>query len=104
MPEAPEINVGDQDVGGTALVLFTSGITSLIKACPRLNNTIAAICHSAALGSELDDNRKSCNVMPMFHLGGIIESLIIWAVEGTVISPSKQLDAQSTLEAFEREE
>ena len=103
MPEAPEINVEDQDMEGTALVLFTSGTTSLTKACPHSNKTIAAICHSAALNFELDENRKSCNVMPMFHLGGVIESLPIWAVGGTVVYPSKQFDAQSTLEAIERE-
>lgn len=103
MPDAPGTKVEDQDIEGTALVLFTSGTTSLTKACPHSNKTIAAICHSAALNFELDENRKSCNIMPMFHLGGVIESLPIWAVGGTVVYPSKQFDAQSTLEAIERE-
>ena len=88
---------------GTVLVLFTSGTTSLPKSCPHSNKTIAAMCHSEALNFELDENRKSCKVMPMFHLGGVIESLPIWAVGGTVIYPSGQFDAQSTLEAIERE-
>lgn len=103
MPDAPETKVEDQDMEGTALVLFTSGTTSLTKACPHSNKTIAAICNSAALNFELDENTKTCNVMPMFYLGGVIESLPIWAVGGTVVYPSKQFDAQSTLEAIERE-
>lgn len=103
MPDAPETKVEDQDMESTALVLFTSGTTSLPKGCPHSHKTIAAICHSTALNFELDENRKSCNVMPMFHLGGVIESLPIWAVGGTVVYPSKQFDAQSTLEAIERE-
>lgn len=103
MPDAPETKVEDQDMEDTALVLFTSGTTSLPKGCPHSNKTIAAICQSAALNFELDESRKSCNVMPLFHLGGVIESLPIWAVGGTVVYPSKQFDAQSTLEAIERE-
>lgn len=103
VPDTPATKVEDQDMEGTALVLFTSGTTSLTKACPHSNKTIAAICHSAALNFELNETRKSCNVMPMFHLGGVIESLPIWAVGGTVVYPSKQFDAQLTLEAIERE-
>ena len=103
MPDAPETKAEDQDMEDTALVLFTSGTTSLPKGCPHSNKTIAAICQSAALNFELDESRKSCNVMPLFHLGGVIESLPIWAVGGTVVYPSKQFDAQSTLEAIERE-
>ena len=103
MPEAPETKIDDQDMEDIALVLFTSGTTSLPKGCPHSNKTIAAICHSAARNFELDENRKSCNVMPAFHLGGVIESLPIWAVGGTVVYPSEQFDAQSTLEAIERE-
>ena len=103
MPDAPENKVEDQDMEDTVLVLFTSGTTSLPKGCPHSNKTIAAICHSAALNFKLDENRKSCNVMPMFHLGGVIESLPIWAVGGTVVYPSEQFDARSTLEAIERE-
>ena len=103
MSDAPETKVEHQDMESTALVLFTSGTTSLPKGCPHSNKTIAAMCHSAALNFELDENRKSCNVMPMFHLGGVIESLPIWAVGGTVVYPSEQFDGQSTLEAIERE-
>ena len=104
IPDGPGTKVEHEDMEGTALVLFTSGTTSLPKGCPHSNKTITAICHSAALNFELDENRKSCNVMPMFHLGGVIESLPIWAVGGTVVYPSKQFDAQSTLDAIEREE
>ena len=103
MSDVPETKAEDQDIDDTAFVLFTSGTTSMPKGCPHSNRTIAAICYSAALNFGLDDNRKSCNVMPMFHLGGVIESLPIWAVGGTVVFPNKQLDAQSTLEAIERE-
>ena len=102
-PDAPETKVEDQGMDDTALVLFTSGTTSLPKGCPHSNRTIAAMCHSAAINFDLDENRKSCNVMPMFHLGGVIDSLPIWAVGGTVVYPNKQFDARSTLEAIERE-
>lgn len=101
--DAPETEVEDQNMDNTALILFTSGTTSMPKGCPHSNGTIAGICHSAALNFELDENRKSCDVMPIFHLGGVIESLPIWAVGGTVVFPNKQFDAQSTLEAIERE-
>ncbi|MCJ1460939.1 hypothetical protein MMC28_011321 [Mycoblastus sanguinarius] len=103
MRDAPVTKVEDQDMNDTALVIFTSGTTSLPKACPHSNRTIAAICHSAAINFELNENQRSCNVMPIFHLGGVIESLPIWAVGGTVVYPNKHFDAQSTLEAIERE-
>ncbi|MCJ1299001.1 hypothetical protein MMC08_001792 [Hypocenomyce scalaris] len=103
MRHPPVTKVEGQDMSDTALVIFTSGTTSLPKGCPHSNTTIAAICHSAAINFELNENRKSCNVMPMFHLGGVIESLPIWAVGGTVVYPNKQFDAQSTLETIERE-
>lgn len=104
MADASKPKVANQGMDDTALILFTSGTTSLPKGCPHSNRTIAAICHSAALNFELDENRKSCNVMPLFHLGGVIESLPIWTVGGTVVYPNKQFDAQSTLEAIEREQ
>ena len=104
-PRVPKVpKVGDQGMGDTTLILFTSGSTSLPKGCPHSNRSIAAICNSAALNFELDENRKSCNVMPLFHLGGVLESLPIWTVGGTVVYPDKQFDAQSTLEAIEREQ
>ena len=103
MSDVSETKVKDQDIEDTALVLFTSGTTSMPKGCPHSHRTIAAICYSAALNFGLDENRKSCNVMRMFHLGGVIESLPIWAVGGTVVFPSQQFHAQSTLEAIERE-
>lgn len=103
LQDAPEAEVEDQNMDDTAFVLFTSGTTSMPKGCPHSNSTIAAICHSAALNFELDENRKSCNVMPIFHLGGVIESLPIWAVGGTVVFPNGQFNARSTLEAIERE-
>lgn len=104
MPHAPKLKAGDQGMDDTALIVFTSGTTSLPKGCAHSNRTIAAMCHSAALNFELDENRKSCNVMPLFYLGGVIESLPIWTVGGTVVYPNKQFDAQSTLEAIEREQ
>ena len=103
MPEAPETRFEEQDMDDIALVLFTSGTTSLSKGCPHSNRTIVAMCQVAAMNFELDETRKSCNVMPMFHLGGFIDSLPIWAVGGTVVYPNKQFDAQSTLDAIERE-
>ncbi len=103
-PDAPKPKVGDQGMDDTALIVFTSGTTSLPKGCPHSNRTIAALCHSAALNFELDENRKSCNVMPMFHLGGVVESLPIWTVGGTVVFPNNQFDARSTFEAIEREQ
>ena len=103
MPDASEIEMEDQDMDDTALVLFTSGTTSLPKGCPHSNRTIVAMCHSAAVNFELDENRKSCNVMPIFHLGGVVESLPMWAVGGTLVFPNKQFDTQSTLDAIERE-
>lgn len=85
MPDAPGIKVEDQDMDTTAFVLFSSGTASVPKCWLHSNRTIAAICDSVALISELDEDWMLCSVMPMFHLGGLIESLPIWTAGGIVV-------------------
>jgi acyl-CoA synthetase (AMP-forming)/AMP-acid ligase II/thioesterase domain-containing protein/acyl carrier protein len=80
------IGSGARDNGGAALLLFTSGTTSRPKLVPI---TEAALVHSAAqvsTGLGLTDRDRCLNVMPLFHVHGLVAGLLAsLAAGGSVI-------------------
>jgi acyl-coenzyme A synthetase/AMP-(fatty) acid ligase len=55
-----------------ALVLFTSGTTGNKKLVPHCLGDILTAAVTIALSWELDSSDVNCNLMPLFHVGGII--------------------------------
>jgi len=69
VPAAP---VAPED---TALVLHTSGTTSRPKIVPLSHANVAASAHNIARSLALTDADHCLNVMPLFHIHGLIAAL-----------------------------
>ncbi|KAL8703643.1 MAG: hypothetical protein Q9201_003181 [Fulgogasparrea decipioides] len=101
--ELPKPSAAEQNMEDTVLIVLTSGTTALPKGCPHTNKTVASMCLRHKIMYSLDENRVSCNHMPLFHLAGVMESLWAWAYGGTVVYPHKTFDARATLDAIHKE-
>ncbi|KAL8733533.1 MAG: hypothetical protein Q9181_003549 [Wetmoreana brouardii] len=99
----PKLSTAEQKMEDTMLIVLTSGTTALPKGCPHTNRTVASMCARHKIMYSLDENRVSCNHMPLFHLAGVMESLWPWAYGGTVVYPHKAFDACATLGAIHKE-
>jgi len=60
----------------TALVLHTSGTTSRPKIVPLTQRNICSSGHNIALSFDLKENDCCLNVMPLFHIHGLIGALL----------------------------
>jgi acyl-CoA synthetase (AMP-forming)/AMP-acid ligase II/thioesterase domain-containing protein/acyl carrier protein len=70
----------------TALVLCTSGTTSKPKCVPFTHGNIAAITSNICRAHSISDADRSLNVLPLFHLHGLLGGMLapLW-VGGTVV-------------------
>lgn len=95
-PDTPDV----LESNDTAMVLFTSGTTSLPKPC----HLSSFMCVNAALGAmearNIDCHHKFVQHLPNFHSYGVGWSLGFWCVGGTIILPSEAFEAQASLECF----
>lgn len=96
-PDTPDV-VDGRD---TAMVLFTSGTTSLPKPC----NLTSFMCVNSSIGymeaRQIHSGHRFVQHLPNFHSYGIAWSLGFWFVGGTVILPSSAFEAQASLECFD---
>jgi acyl-CoA synthetase (AMP-forming)/AMP-acid ligase II/acetyltransferase-like isoleucine patch superfamily enzyme len=60
----------------TALVLHTSGTTSRPKIVPLTQKNICSSGHNIAISFELKENDRCLNVMPLFHIHGLIGAVL----------------------------
>ncbi|MBK1636475.1 acyl--CoA ligase [Rhodovulum adriaticum] len=70
---APEGAPGPDDV---ALILHTSGTTSRPKIVPLLQSNVAASAHNIAASLALTPQDRCMNVMPLFHIHGLVAAVI----------------------------
>lgn len=70
--EADTAPPGPEDV---ALILHTSGTTSRPKIVPLLQRNVAISAGNVAAALELGPADRSLNIMPLFHIHGLIASL-----------------------------
>ncbi|WP_371225421.1 acyl--CoA ligase [Roseovarius sp. 2305UL8-3] len=69
---------GDQSVPGAddvALILHTSGTTSRPKIVPLLQSNVAASAHNIATSLALTSDDRCMNVMPLFHIHGLLAAV-----------------------------
>lgn len=96
-PDTPDVF----EAKDTALVLFTSGTTSLPKPC----NLSSFMCVNAALGymeaRQINSTHRFVQHLPNFHSYGIGWSLGFWFMGGSVIFPSSSFEPQASLECFD---
>lgn len=68
----PASDPSDDDV---ALILHTSGTTSRPKIVPLLQSNVAASAHNIAASLNLSSDDRCLNVMPLFHIHGLIAAV-----------------------------
>lgn len=70
-----------------ALVLHTSGTTSRPKLVPLRQSNLAYSATNIAQSLELESSDRSLNVMPLFHIHGLLASLLApMSIGGSVVS------------------
>jgi acyl-CoA synthetase (AMP-forming)/AMP-acid ligase II len=73
---APGENFGPSDPDDTALVLHTSGTTARPKIVPLTNRNVAASAGHIAESLALTPGDVCLNVMPLFHIHGLIAAVL----------------------------
>lgn len=76
-----------------ALVLFTSGTTGNKKLVPHEIGDILTAATTIALSWELLPSDVNCNLMPLFHVGGIIRQVYSPLVSGGAVICCPSFDA-----------
>lgn len=87
---ASEAEPGPDDV---ALILHTSGTTSRPKIVPLLQSNIAASAQSISKSLALQTDDRCLNVMPLFHIHGLIAAVSASLAAGASISCAPGFDA-----------
>ena len=77
----------------TALVLHTSGTTSRPKIVPLTQTNICSSGHNIAISFELRDNDRCLNVMPLFHIHGLIGAVLSSLTAGASVVCTPGFDA-----------
>lgn len=84
-PEARQAPARPDDV---ALVLHTSGTTSRPKIVPLRQRNLAASARHIAAGLSLTEGDRCLNVMPLFHIHGLVAGLLApLSAGGSVMCP-----------------
>ena len=73
---SPHPKTGLSDSGDIALVLHTSGTTSRPKMVPLTQRNIFASAYNVKNSLQLSDTDRCLNVMPLFHIHGLIAALL----------------------------
>ncbi|WP_300033465.1 acyl--CoA ligase [uncultured Roseobacter sp.] len=63
------------EAGDVALILHTSGTTSRPKIVPLLQSNVAASAHNIAVSLALTPDDRCMNVMPLFHIHGLLAAV-----------------------------
>jgi acyl-CoA synthetase (AMP-forming)/AMP-acid ligase II/acyl carrier protein len=87
---APPSHTGFAGAADVALILFTSGTTARPKLVPLTHAKLIASARNIAAALQLSPNDRSLNVMPLFHIHGLIGGLLASLVSGgSVVCPPK---------------
>lgn len=76
LPEAENLPLSDANENNEALVLHTSGTTSRPKIVPLSHANIIASATNVAAALELSKNDVCMNIMPLFHIHGLIAAVL----------------------------
>ncbi|KAL1311473.1 hypothetical protein AAFC00_004416 [Neodothiora populina] len=90
------------DPDAHALILFTSGTTSLPKPCAHTSAQVAnaALAYTEARG--ITDAHRLVHHLPGFHAYGITWGLVFWFSGGSIVYPSAAFEAQASLDCIQR--
>ena len=74
-PAGKPVNTATPDEEDVALILHTSGTTSRPKIVPLLHRNVAISARNVAAALDLSAGDRSLNIMPLFHIHGLVASL-----------------------------
>jgi oxalate---CoA ligase len=85
----PVQHPGFADSDDVALILHTSGTTSRPKIVPLTQHNLCASAHNVAATLQLRATDRCLNVMPLFHIHGLIAALLATLASGgtTICTP-----------------
>ena len=84
-----------------ALILFTSGTTSLPKACGHTGSILSSQSHSYREVKCIDKSSKMIMQSPNFHIAGFWNMLCAWRAGAALVIPSPRFEPEATLKAVE---
>jgi len=93
----PKVTVDD-----VAIIIFTSGTTSLPKGALHTGITLSSLVFTTQRWRSLTAERKMLCHIPTFHVFAISSLLSYFSSGATVVFPSPSFDAAATLRAMER--
>jgi len=91
-PDRP-VDTAPNESHNEALVLFTSGTTGNKKLVPHQICDLLTAATVIALSWQLHPNDVNCNMMPLFHVGGIVRQIFSPLVSGSCVICCPSFDA-----------
>ena len=85
-----------------ALILYTSGTTSTPKRVPLTHTNLIASAKNVASGLALFPGDRCINVMPLFHIHGLVAGLLASLVSGGSVVCAPGYDGSGFLDWLER--
>jgi acyl-CoA synthetase (AMP-forming)/AMP-acid ligase II/acetyltransferase-like isoleucine patch superfamily enzyme len=79
----------------TALVLHTSGTTSRPKTVPLTQSNLCASARNIAVTLDLQESDRCLNVMPLFHIHGLMAGLVASLAAGASVACAPAFDADA---------
>jgi acyl-CoA synthetase (AMP-forming)/AMP-acid ligase II/acetyltransferase-like isoleucine patch superfamily enzyme/acyl carrier protein len=104
VPEAPAATDSYAQPDDVALVLHTSGTTARPKIVPLTNANVCTSGHNVSLTLDLTAKDRCLNVMPLFHIHGLIAAVMASLTAGGSVVCTPGFDAEKFfpwLDAFE---
>ena len=92
MQRSPALD-GFAEPEDTALVLHTSGTTSRPKLVPLTHANVCSSGHNIAVTLELNEKDRCLNVMPLFHIHGLIAAVVASLTAGASVVCAPGFDA-----------
>ena len=84
-----------------ALVLHTSGTTSRPKIVPLTHTNICASAHNIQVTLELTEKDRCLNIMPLFHIHGLIGATVSSLVAGASVVCTPGMDVTTFFKCME---
>ncbi len=84
---------GAAEAGDVALVLHTSGTTARPKIVPLTNGNVCASAHNIGRTLELSAADSCLNIMPLFHIHGLIAATLASVAAGGCVVCTQGFDA-----------
>ena len=87
------IKAGPAEPGDVALILHTSGTTSRPKIVPLTHANLCVSAGNIAAALRLTDNDLCLNVMPLFHIHGLVAAVLSSLAAGASVACTKGFNA-----------